>query len=483
VGNRSIKNIFLLAFLIPYIAIFILSGAFIYNAQEKIQELKKLIELTYPVESLSKLITLLNREKVFRVVQWEEGNRYDYLLAEHKEFLQKELSLLVHYLKRESVWRQYCTCREIFLLDEELQRLERKRYTSIKELLLAYDRLINQLCSYYTQLSSALRLKFIALQFKTLYTLHKFHTATADLVAEYFSFLEGRNPYFDYSFYYYYGEIGAYADTYYALIDFPKPKEKFKGKVFHGPLLERLIQRVYNSNGELLEDFVHFEHTFWRYKNDLLTLMENQIQRIFNRYEFQLFEVILLAVLSFLSLLALNFILYQYGASKFEELLRKVEMKTLKDPLTGLFNRRFFNLYLVRKLKETSEGGQPVSFILLDLDNFKKINDTYGHAFGDKVLRHVARILRKSIRKEDIALRWGGEEFGVFVKAPLEDAKKLAERIRKRLEESPVDGVKITASFGVGEYRGEDPKEFFQKVDQALYRAKKMGKNRVETAE
>ena len=82
-----------------------------------------------------------------------------------------------------------------------------------------------------------------------------------------------------------------------------------------------------------------------------------------------------------------------------------------------------------------------------------------------------------------MALRWGGEEFGIFVNAPLEEAKKLAERIRKRLEESPVDGVKITASFGVGEYRGEDPKEFFQKVDQALYRAKKMGKNRVEVAE
>ncbi len=114
------------------------------------------------------------------------------------------------------------------------------------------------------------------------------------------------------------------------------------------------------------------------------------------------------------------------------------------------------------------------------MDNFKQINDTYGHDFGDKVLRHVARILRNGIRKDDIAVRWGGEEFGIFVKAPLEVAEKLAERIRRKLENTPVEGIKITASFGVGEYRGEDPKEFFRKVDEALYRAKRNGKNRVE---
>ena len=482
-GSKHLRKIFLIAFLIPYIALFTLSAIFIKSTIAKIDELTEVKELSYPVESLSKLITLLNREKVFKVIRLEVADRYNYILEEHRKELQTQLEAIESYLRRETLWRQYCNCETVLHLEEYLQRLSQKKYTDLKELLTDYDSLINQLCGYYTQLSSAFKLKTVGLQFKTLYTLHKFHTVTADLVAEYFSYLEGINPSFSTSYYYYRGEMLAYADTYYVLIDFSSPKEEFKKRIFHYILLERLTSGGYTSSEVLLEDFIHFEHTFWDYKNKLLSLLERQLTKLLHHYRGQLFEVILLAVLSFLSLLALNFILYQYGASKFEELLRKVEMKTLKDPLTGLFNRRFFNLYLVRKLKETSEEGQPVSFILLDLDNFKKINDTYGHAFGDKVLRHVARILRKSIRKEDIALRWGGEEFGVFVKAPLEDAKKLAERIRKRLEESPVDGVKITASFGVGEYRGEDPKEFFQKVDQALYRAKKMGKNRVEVAE
>ncbi len=472
-----------MAFLVPYLVIFILSGAFLYNTHSKIEELVEVKELTQPVESLSKLITLLNRDKVFKTVQLEEKDHFEYLLGEHKRFLREELATLENYLRQQQLWRKYCSCDAVFRLEDYLHQLESKNYSSVKELLTDYDSLINELCAYYAQLSSAFNLKFLSLQFKILYTLHKFHTVACDLVAEYFTYLEGRNPYFETSFYYYRGELLAYADTYYALIDFPKPKEEFKTELFHHPLIDALFERDYFTPESLLENFINFEHTYWNYKNQLLALLSEKVEEALERYNFQLFEVILLAVLSFLSLLLVNFLLYQYGANKLEEILHKLEMKTLKDPLTGLFNRRFFNLYLVRKLKEQTLKGERVSFILLDLDNFKRINDTYGHAFGDKVLRHIARLLRKQLRNEDIALRWGGEEFGIFVKAPIEDAKKLAERLRKAVENSPVEGVKITASFGVGEYKGEDPKEFFEKVDEALYRAKKMGKNRVETAD
>ena len=229
----------------------------------------------------------------------------------------------------------------------------------------------------------------------------------------------------------------------------------------------------------LVGDFLNFEGEFSAFHNEILEKLLNTLERNIEHYWLKTFEVLILAVLGLTSLLVVNFVVYQYGVSRFESTIQKLEERMFKDPLTGLLNRRFFNAYLLKRLKT---DPPPTSFILIDLDNFKQINDTYGHDFGDKVLRHVARILKRSIRKEDIAVRWGGEEFGIFVKAPLEVAVKLAERLRKRLEENPVDGIKITASFGVGEYKGEDPKEFFKKVDEALYRAKRKGKNRVEKA-
>ena len=482
-AGKYLRKIFFIAFLVPYFIIFLLAAAFIWNISFKINELSEVQKLSQPVENLSKLIVLLNRDKVFKIVKAETGELYCPLLESHKKRLKQELEQLEQYLLTEKSWQKYCNCDLVLNLNQQLQRLNSKNITSPKDFLRAYDDLINKLCAYYAQLSSVFRLKIIGLQFKTLYTLHKFHTVVTDLTAEYFSALEGFDPDFNYSHYYYTGEILAYADTYYTLIDIPHPKELFAQKVYNHPFLQQLLSESYKSPEQILKGFIGFEHLFWDYQNELLTLLQSKIDKLLKKYKLQLLEIIFLAILSFLSLILVNFVLYQYGLTKFERLIQKLELKTLKDPLTGLFNRRFFNIYLLTRLQTSIEEDKPVSFILLDIDNFKKLNDTHGHAFGDKVLRHVARILRQSIRKEDVALRWGGEEFGIFVNAPLEEAKKLAERIRKRLEESPVDGVKITASFGVGEYRGEDPKEFFQKVDQALYRAKKMGKNRVEVAE
>ncbi len=150
--------------------------------------------------------------------------------------------------------------------------------------------------------------------------------------------------------------------------------------------------------------------------------------------------------------------------------------QALTDPLTGLPNRRALEMALEREMARVERGERPFSLILLDLDDFKAINDRHGHAYGDEVLKRVARYLKGHIRQGDLVARWGGEEFALLLPATgPEEALRVAERIRKGLKEA----VGVTGSLGVGVYRGESPGVFFQRVDQALYRAKAWGKDRV----
>ena len=147
------------------------------------------------------------------------------------------------------------------------------------------------------------------------------------------------------------------------------------------------------------------------------------------------------------------------------------------DELTGVANRRRLETYLA----ETA----PFSIIMMDIDHFKKVNDTYGHGVGDEVLRHFARVTQKAVRPNDLLARYGGEEFTVVCKANLEQAVKVAERIRSSIENTPAKtsagAIKITASFGVAEYKeGDTPESVKERADQALYRAKQSGRNKVE---
>lgn len=150
------------------------------------------------------------------------------------------------------------------------------------------------------------------------------------------------------------------------------------------------------------------------------------------------------------------------------------------DPLTGLQNRFYLNL-IKTKLK-SSQGKAGV--ILADLDNFKKINDIYGHGFGDRVLVEVAKTLRQNVKITDEVIRYGGEEFLIVLyRCSLESAKKVGERLRKKIEEIGFEEfpeVKITASFGVAEFvRSKDLERVIEEADKALYKAKRSGKNRV----
>lgn len=157
------------------------------------------------------------------------------------------------------------------------------------------------------------------------------------------------------------------------------------------------------------------------------------------------------------------------------------------DPLTGLANRRGFDERYAQVIQETDRYGGTAALILVDVDHFKRVNDTYGHEAGDEVLIAVADALADGRRTVDIAARLGGEELAILL--PQTDAsggREVAERMRKRIEALSVrtstGEIKVTASFGVAEYatRSGQAEHVVERADQALYAAKRNGRNRVE---
>jgi diguanylate cyclase (GGDEF)-like protein/PAS domain S-box-containing protein len=181
----------------------------------------------------------------------------------------------------------------------------------------------------------------------------------------------------------------------------------------------------------------------------------------------------------------------QVGLSVANIRLREaLRTQSIKDPLTGLYNRRYLEEMLEREIRRAVRAGHPLGVLVLDLDFFKKFNDTYGHDAGDTVLRETASYLCRSIRAEDIVCRFGGEEFVIILPtADLAASQVRAERIRSKLCELTVihQGIslgKITLSIGVAgvPVHGTSPKELFEAADAALYRAKKEGRDRVVVA-
>lgn len=174
--------------------------------------------------------------------------------------------------------------------------------------------------------------------------------------------------------------------------------------------------------------------------------------------------------------------------AKLQQSLDEAVAETMKDTLTGIGNRRSFDLALDDAIATAGVSGRPMTLVLCDLDHFKKVNDEFGHAMGDQVLKLAAQALSSTVRGSDIVCRYGGEEFAIILpNTELKEALAVSERIRAQLlsKTLAVRGTTktvgtISASFGVAQLGdGDDCKRLIDRTDGALYRAKSLGRNRV----
>jgi diguanylate cyclase (GGDEF)-like protein len=162
---------------------------------------------------------------------------------------------------------------------------------------------------------------------------------------------------------------------------------------------------------------------------------------------------------------------------------------SITDGLTKLHNHRYFQDQLPREVKRSQRTGAPLALVLFDIDDFKRLNDSLGHAAGDAVLAHVADVMHRSIRDSDLLARYGGEEFALLApQTDLTGARRLAEKLRRDVVEHPPSvvgphgAVRVTVSVGVAQLRN-GARQLFDDADRALYRAKQSGKDCVCVAD
>jgi diguanylate cyclase len=178
--------------------------------------------------------------------------------------------------------------------------------------------------------------------------------------------------------------------------------------------------------------------------------------------------------------------------SQLREQLEIARSEAMTDALTGLANRKLFDATLRQTAMEAMETGQRLCMVLFDIDHFKKFNDSFGHHIGDQVLKLLASVLRESVKGQDVAVRYGGEEFAVILpNTELKGALTVAENIRRRIigkeliDRKSGDRLgRITVSAGVAQFApGEPLRELVERSDRALYAAKDSGRNRVVSEE
>jgi diguanylate cyclase (GGDEF)-like protein/PAS domain S-box-containing protein len=169
--------------------------------------------------------------------------------------------------------------------------------------------------------------------------------------------------------------------------------------------------------------------------------------------------------------------------TKRKRLESELQTRATTDTLTQVFNRIKYDEIVKREIERAKRYNHPLSLIMFDIDHFKMVNDTYGHAVGDYVLQALTQIVKLDLRETDYLVRWGGEEFVIIAPdTDIERAEILAERVRKSAEEYKFERVgTVTVSFGVTQFAKNDTEDtFIKRTDDALYAAKRMGRNRVE---
>ena len=185
-----------------------------------------------------------------------------------------------------------------------------------------------------------------------------------------------------------------------------------------------------------------------------------------------------------------NFIAISKTAIETQRLLEELKELSLKDRLTGAYNRRYLDIFVKKNIPQALRANIPYSLLMLDIDHFKMVNDTYGHDAGDKVIKELVKTIFENIRESDVVVRFGGEEFLVLLyNCPKEEALKVAQKIKEAFKKKRIDvgseKISKTVSIGVSEFP-RDSKQFWQAIkfaDIALYKAKENGRDRVEVYE
>ncbi len=176
---------------------------------------------------------------------------------------------------------------------------------------------------------------------------------------------------------------------------------------------------------------------------------------------------------------------YKKEVAQLNENIRKYRQETITDHLTGLNNRKYMDIKLAEEIVRFGRHGQPFCILLMDIDNFKKINDVYGHIVGDQVIKHLGGVVKAHVRKSDFSFRYGGEEFLVLLlNTDIENAVRIAEQIRSKVETTNFTlkdkTFVITVTIGVAQYmEGESVESLLERADKNLYNGKRFGKNRV----
>ena len=172
-----------------------------------------------------------------------------------------------------------------------------------------------------------------------------------------------------------------------------------------------------------------------------------------------------------------------------ENALKRIGDMAIRDELTGVYNRRYLMERIVEESQRCNRYGSTYCLCMLDIDLFKRVNDSYGHLAGDEVLRGVAMLASKTLRGTDFFGRFGGEEFIIaLINTSIDGATIIAERVRQKIEEISFDeihpGLQITVSIGVAAHvSSEEPAQTLKRADDALYRAKDSGRNRSVVAD
>lgn len=152
------------------------------------------------------------------------------------------------------------------------------------------------------------------------------------------------------------------------------------------------------------------------------------------------------------------------------------------DEKTGLYNNKFFETLLNMEIEKAKRGKQKLSLLIIDVDFFKNINDTYGHVKGDEILKRLAQVIMSQIRQSDIAARFGGEEFIILLpETPVAKAKTLTTRLRNKIKHDVIlKKYKLTVSGGLTQYKkGDSEKRLKERADKALYQAKETGRDKI----